>query len=180
MEIKLHFFKDRRLIFLTLLNLAMVGVLVVIITLVITRDKATRLAHERLSQFSNHQENWRRIVGVWSATAASRAMIDEYFITPSSLPLFIEQLESLANTTAVQLQLTTVEVTTPPQPLLNLNFTAIGSLAKVRHFWTLLDKLPGLSTVAHLELREHSTNTTSALWALTVKWQLAHFQHDKN
>lgn len=180
MKISLEFFNDRRLVILSLINLLTLMVLVLLVWLVLARNTKLNSDYQTLSQFATKQENWRQIMGTWSNTASTRQVIDNYFITPASLPVFIERLESVAAGVGAELKLTAVEIVPGPPASLRVALTASGGLPSVLDFWYLVDRLPALITVEKLQLTARSLTSQTDEWSLSVVFQLFNFQNHDN
>lgn len=180
MKISLEFFNDRRLVILGLINLLTLAVLVFLVWLVLARNTKLNRDYQTLSQFATTQENWRQIMGTWSNTATARQVIDDYFITPASLPIFIERLESVAAGAGTKLKLTAVEILPGPPASLRVALTASGGWRSVLDFWKLVDRLPALITVDKLQLTARSVTNQTDDWSLSAAFQVFNFQNHDN
>src|SRR3989344_4547883 len=87
----------------------------------------------------NSFDSWRKSV---FSLSQDKQMVENYFVTDETLPGFIEQLEKLASSTEVVLNLTNVTLTTGANPVTRLNFNAKGSFPRLFQFVSLVDSLP--------------------------------------
>ncbi len=180
MKISLEFFNDRRLVILSLINLLTLATLIFLIWLVLERNTKLNSDYQTLSQFAAQQENWRQIMGTWSTTATTRQVIDNYFITPASLPVFIERLESVASGAGTKLKLTAVEIVPGPPASLRVALTASGGWRSVLDFWKLVDRLPALITVDKLQLNARLLGNQTDDWSLSATFQVFNFENHDN
>ena len=136
-------------IILVVLLSAVLAVLAFLLSAKVVALKNTEKNILILNAKENNFENLQQSV---ASLSEDQKMITDYFVTNETLPSFIEQLEGLASSAKVALNISNVTLTTVANPIIHLNFTVVGSFPRLFQFISLVDALPYLLDLTQASL----------------------------
>ncbi len=172
------FFKQhRRLLTVLLLNLVTLGLLGSLLWLRSDLGlKIQNLVTEQttLKERAAQLEQLRASV---LETAADRQELERHFITPDSLPTFIEQIEDLGIKNGVESSLTSVEAVEQPTIKLRFSLRLIGSRANILRFVNDLEQLPYRLRLATGNLQ---SGERDVVWSGNFNLELLSYQAEAN
>lgn len=137
----MRYFRKSSLIVISL-NLLSLGVLGFLGRQLYNDASRVVAAYQELYTAARGKENLAVITKSFTATVEPRAVIANAFLHTDGLVIFIEQLEGLAKTASVTLELDEPKSITGKTASLDLAFRATGSFAGLYRFLSLLESLP--------------------------------------
>lgn len=137
----------------------------------LTSERAT--SDQRRQQLSNLRNLVER-------TATDRQALNQHFVTPDSLPDFIEQVERLELKHKVDLNLTSVTVVTKPAEHLNFKIDLKGPREALLQLITELLALPYRLSLDSGSLQLESSDAAAATWSADLSVDLLSYDTKAN
>lgn len=125
-----------------LLLVVLLGILIVLAYLLSVKVNKLKDVEKTILMFNFKEKNFDSLQDSVANFGEEKKIVEDYFVTDETLTIFIEQLEGLASSANVALEITNAAMTSGANPVMRLDFTAEASFPRLFQFASLVDSLP--------------------------------------
>jgi hypothetical protein len=144
----------------TLFVCVSLGFLAYIFSVLIKADTFSREAQGRIAVAERQFAQSRSFVRVHTETALAREQLKQVFVEEEDIALFIEEIEELARTAGIALEVGSVELGTGVWSDLSLTVRFSGNFSSTYRFLALLETVPYSSSIETVSFQKNTEGTT--------------------